>query len=312
MTSTSRAKVRHLSTLITAVTLVFGVQVPAAAVAQETIDPVTGFPREQIHVASWPGGKKVAVSFALFVEEFGFGQGPVYRSDLASRNPDLVNEAFRQYGVDWGIVRVGRLFKELDAPLTIVLNAEFPAKHPSVWREFRASQPDAPIVAYGLNNTDHMLPLGRGLTEQKAYIRRALDMITDAAGSKPLGWSSPSVYSNGDTPQAVAAEGIAYTLDQMDSDVVERLRTPDGPLVLLPYPSPSTWARTSLGCGGPERSRRYGLTTFWSSPPRLAPNRAEKPLRSSAQLRCAAFSLNLRTMTSSGSLTPMLSEKLPA
>ena len=50
-----------------------------------------------IHVVAWPGGKKIAVGFALFVEEFGFGQGPVYRPDLASRNPDLVNEAFRQY-----------------------------------------------------------------------------------------------------------------------------------------------------------------------------------------------------------------------
>jgi hypothetical protein len=27
-------------------------------------DPVTGFAREPIHVTAWPGGKKVAVSFA--------------------------------------------------------------------------------------------------------------------------------------------------------------------------------------------------------------------------------------------------------
>jgi hypothetical protein len=36
--------------------------------------------------------------------------------------------------------------------------------------------------------------------------------------------------------QAMAAQGIAYTLDQMDSDVVSRLETPDGPVVCLPYP----------------------------------------------------------------------------
>jgi hypothetical protein len=35
--------------------------------------------------------------FRLFVEELGFGQGPVFRPDMLSRNPDLVNEAFRQY-----------------------------------------------------------------------------------------------------------------------------------------------------------------------------------------------------------------------
>ena len=209
---------------------------PLPAAAQETTDPVTGFSREAINVASWPDGKKVAVSFALFVEEFGFGQGPIFRSDLATRNPDLVNEAFRQYGIDWGVVRVGRLFKELDAPLTIVLSAEFPGKYPSVWKEFRASRPTAPIVAHGMNNTNHMLPLGRGLAEQRTYVRKTLDMIADSTGSRPVGWSSPSVYSNGDTSQAVAAEGVEYTLDQMDSDIIQRLVTPQGRLVLLPYP----------------------------------------------------------------------------
>ena len=194
--------------------------------------------REPVHVAAWPAGKKVAVSFALFVEEFGFGQGPVFRPDLATRNPDLVNEAFRQYAIDWGIPRVGRLFKELDVPLTIVLNAEFPAAHTRrCGRSSAPTQPNAPIVAHGMNNTSHMLPLGRGLAEQKAYIRRTLDLIAATTGVRPTGWSSPSVYSNGDTMQAMAAEGITYNLDQMDSDIISRLKTPDGALVLLPYPA---------------------------------------------------------------------------
>src|SRR6266478_1829302 len=209
---------------------------PSAILAQESADWVTAFPRAPVHVAVWPGGRKVAVSFALFVEEFGFGQGPVLRPDLAPRNPDLVNEAFRQYGIDWGIVRVGRLFKELGVPLSVALNAEFPGNYKSVWKEFRAVQPNAPIIAHGMNNTSHMLPLGRGLAEQKAYIRRTLELIAATTGVKPTGWSSPSVYSNGDTMQAMAAEGIAYNLDQMDSDIISRLKTPDGSLVLLPYP----------------------------------------------------------------------------
>ena len=37
--------------------------------------------------------------------------------------------------------------------------------------------------------------------------------------------------------QAVAAEGITYSLDQMDSDVISSLHTPDGVLTLLPYPT---------------------------------------------------------------------------
>ena len=216
--------------------LLSAVHVSSASLAQEGADWVTGFPRESVHVTAWPGGRKVAVSFALFVEEFGFGQGPVFRPDLASRSPDLVNEAFREYAIRWGNARVGRLFKELDVPLSIVLNAEFPGKYQAVWNEFRATQPNAPIIAHGMNNTSHMLPLGRGLGEQRAYIRQTLDLIAGTTGVKPTGWSSPSVYSNGDTMQAMAAEGITYTLDQMDSDIISRLRTPHGLVVLLPYP----------------------------------------------------------------------------
>jgi hypothetical protein len=55
-------------------------------------------------------------------------------------------------------------------------------------------------------------------------------------GMKSTGWSSPSVYADGDTMQAMATAGITYTLDQMDSDIVSQLNTPGGPLVLLPYP----------------------------------------------------------------------------
>jgi len=216
----------------------FAVHLPSGpTLAQQETDWVTKFPRDPVHVASWPGGKKVAVSFALFVEVFGFGQGPVLRPDLMSRNPDLVNEAFRHYAVTWGNLRVGRLFKELDVPLSVVLNAAFPRAYPSVWKEFRAVQPKAPIIAHGMNNSNDILPLGRGLAEQKDYIRRTLDLIASATGSRPTGWSSPSVYSNADTMQAMAAERITYNIDQMDSDTVSRLKTPDGALTLLPYPT---------------------------------------------------------------------------
>lgn len=209
----------------------------ASVLAQDSPDWLTKFPRREVHVSAWPGGKKVAVSFALFVEVFGFGQGPILRPDLASRNPDLVNESFRQYAISAGNPRLGRLFRELDVPLSVVLNAAFADAHPAVWKQFRDTQPKAPIIAHGMNNSNDILPLGRGLTEQRAYIRRTLDLIAKSTGVRPTGWSSPSVYHNADTMQAIASEGLSYSLDQMDSDTISRLQTPNGVLTLLPYPT---------------------------------------------------------------------------
>src|SRR5262249_31176747 len=98
------------------------------------------------------------------------------------------------------------------------------------------TQPNAPIIAHGMNNSNRGLPLGRGLAAQKAYIRETLDLIAGATGVRPTGWSSPSVYSNGDTMQAVAAEGITHTHAPNASAIISRLRRREGSLFCLPSP----------------------------------------------------------------------------
>lgn len=220
-----------VAALLTAVVLA----TPAAA--QGSLDWITGFQREQIHVKAWPDGRKVAICFVLYVEVWGKGNGPNFRPDMVGRNPDIVDESFRQYAIEWGVPRVGRLFKEQSAPLSIALNAQFPEQHPEIWRQLRALVPKAPIVAHGVNNSTDQLPLDQGIEAQRAYVRRTLDMIGKSTGIRPTGWSSPSVYSNVETFPATAAEGITYTLDGMDSDVLSRLVTPLGRLIMIPYPA---------------------------------------------------------------------------
>jgi peptidoglycan/xylan/chitin deacetylase (PgdA/CDA1 family) len=206
------------------------------ALSQNAGDWITGLPREPIHVQAWPGGKKVAVCFIFYVEVWGHGQGPNFRPDTASRNPDVVDEAFRQYAINSGIPRVGAVFKEEGLPLNIALNALFPQEHPDVWKQFRSLMPKAPIIAHGINNSTELLPLSSGIAAQEAYVDRTLDLIEKSTGVRPRGWTSPSVYPNVDTFTATTSEGIRYSLDSMDSDTLSRLTTKSGPLVLVPYP----------------------------------------------------------------------------
>lgn len=208
----------------------------APAKAQSGTDWITGLPRQDITVATWPGSKKVAVAFVLYVETWGHGQGPNFRPDMTGRVPDLVDEAFRQYAINFGLPRAARLFKEMGVPLSLALNAQFPQAQPAVWQELRALVPDAPIVAHGLNNSTDLLPLSGGPDAQRAYIRKTLDLIEASTGVRSSGWSSPSVYPDAATFAASAAEGIRYSLDGMDSDVLSRLDTKPAPLVLVPYP----------------------------------------------------------------------------
>jgi peptidoglycan/xylan/chitin deacetylase (PgdA/CDA1 family) len=190
-----------------------------------------------IPVKAWPGGKKVAICFVLYVEVWGMGQGPNFRPDMTSRHPDVVDEAFRQYAIEWGVPRAGRLFREQGVPLSIALNAQYPEKNPEIWKEFRAFVPKATIVAHGINNSTEMLPLREGVAAQEAYIRQTIDRIEKSTGQRPHGWSSPSVFPNAETFTATAAAGLTYTLDGMDSDVLSKLITPNGPLVLVSYPA---------------------------------------------------------------------------
>ncbi len=204
--------------------------------AQPKTDVITGFPREIHGQKEWKPGKKVAVCFVLYVEVWGFGQGPNLRSDMITRKPDLVNEAFRQYAINYGVERAGGVFHEENVPLSIALNAMFPGEHPEVWKRFRALVPAAPILGHGMNNSTDRLPLDEGLAKQEGYIKQTLDMIELQTGVRPKGWSSPSVYCNAETFRACAASKIEYTLDSMDSDVLSVLKTPEGTLQMIPYP----------------------------------------------------------------------------
>jgi hypothetical protein len=224
---------RQLAFLTALVCLLFG---SASAFAQTAKDWVTGLPREPIHVSAWPGGKKVAVCFVLYVEVWGHDHGPNFRPDMNGRTPDVVDEAFREYAINWGLERVGRLFAEMAAPISLALNAEFPEQRPEVWKALRAAVPKAPVLAHGFNNSTALLPLDKGPDAQRAYIRETIDRIEKSTGVRSTGWSSPSVYPNADTFAATAAEGVRYSLDGMDSDILSRLDTKPRPLLLLPYP----------------------------------------------------------------------------
>ena len=65
---------------------------------------------------SWPGGKRLAVYFALNLEHFAFGEGLGDELAPGGPQPDVLNYAWRDYGNRVGAWRLLELFDELELP----------------------------------------------------------------------------------------------------------------------------------------------------------------------------------------------------
>ena len=71
---------------------------------------------------SWPGGKRLAVYFALCVEHFSYGSGLGLAYSPGLSHPNSYKWGWREYGNRVGGFRLADLFDAYRIPLTILLN----------------------------------------------------------------------------------------------------------------------------------------------------------------------------------------------
>ena len=69
------------------------------------------------------GGKRLAFYFALNLEWFSFGEGLGAELAPGGPHPDVLNYAWRDYGNRVGVFRLAELFAELQAPVSLLVNA---------------------------------------------------------------------------------------------------------------------------------------------------------------------------------------------
>jgi peptidoglycan/xylan/chitin deacetylase (PgdA/CDA1 family) len=179
----------------------------------------------------WPNGARVAVYFALGLEEYSMGEGLAENLVSGASQPDVLNTSWRDYGNRVGAWRVLEAFRTQGWPLAILLNSAVCETAPELIRACQAQ--DSEFIAHGYSNADTLA----GLTEaqEAEYVRRVAQQIRTATGASPGGWASPWIAETPQTPDVLQECGYGYLLDWCMDDQPVWLTTRGGRILSVPY-----------------------------------------------------------------------------
>tara|TARA_R110002020_G_scaffold226974_2_gene437568 strand:+ start:101649 stop:102548 length:900 start_codon:yes stop_codon:yes gene_type:complete len=193
---------------------------------------------------TWPGGKKLALSIVVNVEE-----GAERRIDEGDKRPEPVdelgavpgkpvrvhgNETNYQYGINQGAPRVLRILDKAGVPATWTVCGQALEKAPWLGKAITARGDEPCNHGYKWNFTTFMSP-----EEERAFIKRGTDAIEATTGRRPSGWLSRYLHSD-ITRRIVIEQGYSYHMDDYSDDFPYWALTEmeDGsrkPIVVLPY-----------------------------------------------------------------------------
>jgi allantoinase len=183
-------------------------------------------------VYDWPGGKRLAVYFALNLETFSFGEGLGAKLAPAQGEPDVLNYAWRDYGNRVGAWRLRDLFDQLNLPAAVLINTWLYDEAPELIAAFRARGDE--MVAHGRTNSERQGAMSEA--EEAAMIGEVVARMTKEEGRAPAGWLGPWISQSSVTPDLLAEAGFVYGLDWSMDDQPVWMNTRAGKLLSVPYP----------------------------------------------------------------------------
>jgi allantoinase len=180
---------------------------------------------------SWPKGAKLALYFALGIEQYNFGEGMTENLVSGMPPPDVLNASWRDYGNRVGAWRILECFAQYGMPLGILLNSAVCEHAPELVEACRTA--DCELIAHGYSNSDTMA----GMTEaqEAAYLRQVAAQMQGATGRPPAGWASPWIAETPRTPDLLHETGYEYLLDWCMDDQPIWMRTRTGRILSVPY-----------------------------------------------------------------------------
>ena len=187
----------------------------------------------------WPGGKTLAVSLVVNVEEGA--ERSILKGDRAPEPVDELmpplkapirvhgNESSYQYGLNRGAPRVLERLERFNVPTTWTICAEALEKAPWLGEAINARGDEPANHGYRWLFTFNMSE-----AEEREFVQRGTDSIERTCGRAPVGYLSR--YLHTDALRATLADlGYLYHMDDYSDDFPRQEVTENGPIVVLPY-----------------------------------------------------------------------------
>ncbi|QJR15270.1 allantoinase PuuE [Usitatibacter palustris] len=210
-------------------------------------DDASTYPRDLIGYganpprADWPGGARIALQFVLNYEEgaensvlHGDAASEVFLSEIVGAQPfvgarHMNMESLYEYGSRAGVWRLLRLFRERKLPLTVFAVAMALERHREVARAF--AEDGHEIASHGWRWINYH---GMPEAEEREHIARAVEVIREVTGERPLGWYTGRTSEN--TRRLVAEYGgFLYDADSYADDLPYWEMAAGKPQLIVPY-----------------------------------------------------------------------------
>lgn len=179
-----------------------------------------------------PNGARVGVWITPNIEHFHWGQPAMSMTPMtAGFTPDVLNYAWRDYGVRVGVWRVMEILEKHGFKATAALNSEVCDEYPRIVEE--GGKLGWEWVAHGPSNS--MMFTGMPAEVEEPIITGVIDRITEATGERPRGWLGPALTETDNTLDLLKKAGIDYVMDWANDELPYEMRTSDGAILSLPY-----------------------------------------------------------------------------
>lgn len=182
---------------------------------------------------TWPGGKTLAVWIIPNVEvwQFDSAAGAAISPNTNNQVPDVINYAWRDYGIRVGLWRIADVLDEAGVRATVALNSKVCEVFPKAIEEMKRRGWE--FMGHGITNSSRLANLP--MAEEREVIQTVLGTIEKATGKRPRGWLGPGLTETFNTLDILAEEGVVYVGDWNSDDQPFPMKVKKGKLFAVPY-----------------------------------------------------------------------------